>query len=129
MLNFSLFKDTIKNTFVINGKSNRLEFWNYQAWMTIISIIGGLISAFVIHDILILFIPFLIFNLISSTTLGIRRLNDLNLNKWLILTSFIPLIGPIIYFGFIGLTPGENKKELIDLNFFKRKDNEKEMNS
>lgn len=136
LFSIDTFSKTIANTFSIKGRASRLVFWNYQLLVGFILMGISVMLSFSDNILLTyLFFTVLLVSVITSTTLGIRRLHDLNKSGWFALINFIPLIGGLIYFIYIGFFPSvnegnlygeEDKKEDNSINFFDNK--EKEIN-
>ena len=101
---FTLYLDSFRAFSNFEGRSTRLEMWNF------------LINNIVIGAILILLIgPFAwIFNVvvfIASIGLTVRRFHDVGLNGWFLIGLFIPILN-LLFFAmlyFFKSDPGTNK--------------------
>ena len=101
---FIIYRDTFRAFSNFEGRSTRLEMWNF------------LINNIVIGTILILLIgPFAwIFNVvvfIASICLTVRRFHDVGLNGWFLIGLFIPILN-LLFFAmlyFFKSDPGTNK--------------------
>ncbi len=138
LFSIETFSNTISNTFSIKGRASRLVFWNYQLLAGVI--LGGTsIMLSFLNNIFLnyLFLTLLLLSVVSSFTLGIRRLHDLNKSGWFSLINLIPFIGGLIYLVYIGFFPSvnegnnygeedqkEDKKEDNSINFFNTKEKE-----
>ncbi len=79
-----------------SGRASRSEFWWYQLFYVILSVVISILlcwsenAAQIVSYILglALFLP--------SLGLAVRRLHDIDKSGWWVLISFIPLIGAII---------------------------------
>ncbi len=142
MLNLELFQHSIKKTFNVKDRATRKEFWTFQIITSILSTIVMILlfkfsfnsfdaiivnsnnnkemmdNSFSVGVFMLLYFGFVS---ISNFTLGMRRLNDIEKNKFLILLVLTPFIG-VFFFYFIGCLPTKNqdsdddkeiKKELI----------------
>jgi uncharacterized membrane protein YhaH (DUF805 family) len=138
MLSIKLFGETIKNTFEFKGKSTRNEFWNFQFFIILTSFLISMALVFTPltnHEIILSF--FIILSSICNFSLGLRRCEDINKSRWLMLVALIPLIGVFFFYGYLGFTKtyseekpipetSHSEKNIAELNFFKTE--EKEIN-
>lgn len=113
------------NWFSFSARASRFEYW---AWFVFIYILQAMLEIYIIDDIkvqdvisnfkipplpfvnqvfFVLYILFGIFSFISSTSIGFRRLHDINKSAWWLLLVFIPIIGWIILFYWIGIKKGD----------------------
>ena len=106
------FMQVMRKYFVIEGRARRMEFWMF--YLTVIIIGAGLwlvdllLSAVGLD---VLGTLFGIFITITSITVSIRRLHDIDRSGWWFLITFVPVLGTLIwlYFMFSDGTPGDNR--------------------
>ena len=112
-----------KNFAQFHGRARRAEYWGYVLFATIFYVAALLIDvmlslAFYGTDeygdpiiLPILFIVFVLYNILPSLSITIRRLHDRDLSGWMYLISFIPYIGGLILLVFMILDskPATNK--------------------
>lgn len=145
VFSWKMFTESCKKIKDIKGRSSRKQFWNYQLYSFLLTLLLSSISvmfSFGKFSALTFFIPIILMSL-ANFTLSIRRLHDSNKSGWWLLTAFIPILGPFIYLYLMGLekgTEGENnyghmpiesKKDQIiakeknheKVNFFKTENN------
>ncbi len=145
VFSWKMFTESCKKIKDIKGRSSRKQFWNYQLYsflLTLLLSFSTLLFSFSKFSALIFFIPIILMTL-ANFTLSIRRLHDSNKSGWWLLTAFIPFLGPFIYLYLMGIekgTEGENnyghmpiesKKDQIiakeknheKVNFFKTENN------
>ena len=148
VFSWKMFTESCKKIKDIKGRSSRKQFWNYQLYsflLTLLLYFSTLLfsfSKFGAFFSLTFFIPIILMSL-ANFTLSIRRLHDSNKSGWWLLTAFIPFLGPFIYLYLMGIergTEGENnyghmpiesKKDQIiakeknheKVNFFKTENN------
>ncbi|NCQ51477.1 DUF805 domain-containing protein [archaeon] len=116
MLSLNLFQSTIKNTFNLNSNASREEFWNFQILSTILTIFSLFfmlaiysLPSLIFFLIFITAFIFIMFMVVVNLSVSIRRLNDLNQPKILILISFLPIIGLIFFYGYLGFATKSKK--------------------
>ena len=88
-------KKGIGATFTFSGKSNRFEYITYFIFLLGVYI-GSLFLLFEINEEGLIFLIWSIFSIvcaISLTTLIARRLGDMGHSKWVVILTFIPIIG------------------------------------
>lgn len=112
-----------KNFAQFHGRARRAEYWGYVLFATIFYVAALLVDvmlslAFYGTDeygdpiiLPILFIVFVLYNILPSLSITIRRLHDRDLSGWMYLISFIPYIGGLILLVFMILDskPETNK--------------------
>ncbi|MEQ8300841.1 MAG: DUF805 domain-containing protein [Hyphomonas sp.] len=112
-----------KNFVQFHGRARRSEYWGYVLFATIFYVAALFVDvmlslAFYGTDqygdpiiLPILFIVFLLYNILPSLSITIRRLHDQDLSGWMYLISFIPYIGGLILLVFMILDskPATNK--------------------
>lgn len=116
------FFNTFKNTFNWKDKATRKEFWNFHFVSTTVQITMLLLiqnefssdknlnNDFYLNMFLSLFYIYIIGAFIPIMSLGVRRLNDLNKSKFLIALLFLPIIGLIFYYFYLGLSKSSKQK-------------------
>lgn len=93
-----------------DGRAGRSEFWWYVLANIIVYavllILGQVSSIF-----LVLYALFALAMLIPTIAAGIRRLHDTDKSGWLMLITFVPLVGGILLIVFMAMegTPGPNR--------------------
>lgn len=128
VLDIKLFINTIKKTFILKGRSSRLEFWNFNLLaffsLLLILIIAGLIIYYMlsqrepswdsvllaISEFLIILIVVTIPYTISLYSLSVRRLHDMDYSGWFAIISLIPYIN-ILFWLWIGYFQGTNDNQ------------------
>jgi uncharacterized membrane protein YhaH (DUF805 family) len=118
-LSFDMFIQTWKKSFIIEGRADRQEFWNFQIIMGLLSVGSLTVAAILGLDLLFyLLVLCVMVSFVPSFTLGIRRCHDLELPEVVALSlafsTFIPVVGQFIYYGAIGGIP--TKKHIIEQN-------------
>jgi len=106
----------LKNYASFKGRANRKEFWMYQLFLSLIIILAA-----VLDNILgttyrgegygIFYSVVVLFHLIPSISIIVRRLHDIDKSGWYLLLIFVPLIGPILLliWALKPGTPGDNR--------------------
>lgn len=112
----------IKNYAVFEGRATRMEFWMFMLFYILVALGIGFVLGIVMtlaeyneseidHVSSVVSNIYILFMVLPSISLCVRRLHDINLSGWYYLISLIPLIG-IIYLFIIALvdgTLGDNK--------------------
>ncbi len=110
MLDVNLFANSWRKSFTLEGRANRKEFWNYQILMGILAVTAAIIVAILDIEIISYSIAILLMiSVFPSFTLGVRRCHDINLSGFFVLTTLIPVVGPMIYYIAIGGMPTQNE--------------------
>ena len=110
----------LKKYAVFSGRSQRAEYWYFALFNIIILTVSTSISAMVSNNSNTLgtfSAWFIVQNLygiaifIPALALTVRRLHDVGKSGWMLLITFIPLIGAIWFFVLMvtDSNPGENK--------------------
>ena len=91
-----------------NGRAQRMEFWMFQLFNLIISIVLAIIDG--VLGLGLLQPLYALAVLIPSLAVGARRLHDTGRSGWWLLLGLIPLIGIIvlIVFWVADSQPGDN---------------------
>lgn len=88
-----------------NGRSRRKEFWYFTSINTILILTLFAIRLILVENttqiIDIVMTLFCLVIIIPTIAVGIRRLNDIGLNKWLILINLLPVLGNLIFLVFM----------------------------
>lgn len=103
--------DVLKNHYVdYHGRASRREYWMYTLVVAIISFVFSIIGS-IFHSLNILYVLFVLVNILPSWAISVRRLHDIGKSGWWILINLIPLIGSIILLVFtcIGSQSGANQ--------------------
>ena len=92
------FGEAVKLFFInyvnFGGRSTRSEFWYWQLFSFLVSLILGIFTTFIgLNFILWLFS---IATIIPGLSLSIRRLHDIGRSGWWLLIGLVPLVGAII---------------------------------
>ena len=82
-----------KKFFDFSGRASKSEYWWFQLYGIIIY---GLLFVFQ-GDLVLLFSILAIANLIPLWAAAVRRLHDTDKSGWLVLISFIPILGLVCY--------------------------------
>ena len=95
----------LKNYFVISGRASRREYWMFILFNIIFATCTIIIDKIIGSRITIrtgftlpygyVYLTYVILLLIPGTTVSVRRLHDVGKSGWMILISFIPIIGAI----------------------------------
>ncbi|MCC8417839.1 MAG: DUF805 domain-containing protein [Rickettsia endosymbiont of Bryobia graminum] len=120
---------------IMSGRNNWLNFssragrFEYWAWAIFMGLLDAIINILLLNDIdtqyiidnfkfpplsfannifFLLSILLYIFSFISSLSLGFRRLHDINKSAWWNLLVFIPILGWIILFYWMGIKKGDD---------------------
>lgn len=93
------------------GRGNRAEYWYFFLAVLLVNLaltlLAHLFSESVLGDLIeVLSSVFLLFVLIPSISVGVRRLHDINKSGWWYLLLFIPLIGPLVLL-YWAIQPGD----------------------
>ncbi len=101
---FAIYRGTFRDFSNFDGRSTRLEVWNYL----INNIIIGCILALLIGPLVWIF-NIVVF--IASIGLTVRRFHDIGLNAWFLIGLFIPIINLffLIMLYFFKSNPGSNQ--------------------
>lgn len=83
------------------GRATRAEYWYFFLAVLLLNValtlLGLLFPESVLGDLIeVLSSVLLLFVLIPSISIGVRRLHDVNKSGWWYLLLFIPLIGPLV---------------------------------
>lgn len=99
-----------ERSFEFSGRSSRAEYW----WFTLFYVLGiialGVLGALLRSGLVTSLI--LVVALASSITclsLGVRRMHDLGRTGWLVLVSWIPFVGALIFLVLAAL-PGQQEE-------------------
>ncbi|WHX47863.1 DUF805 domain-containing protein [Paenibacillus woosongensis] len=100
----------LKNYVGFEGRARRKEYWMFILFNMIASLVLGFIGGLIGLDTILSYIYSLAV-LLPSLAVAIRRLHDTGRSGWMILLSFIPLVGAIILIVFMcqDSEPGDNK--------------------
>ncbi|WP_430404572.1 DUF805 domain-containing protein [Hyphomonas sp.] len=112
-----------KNFAQFHGRARRSEYWGYVLFATIFYFVALIIDVFLSLAFYgtdqygdpiilpILFIVFILYNILPSISITVRRLHDQDLSGWMYLISLIPYIGGLILLVFMILDskPAPNK--------------------
>ena len=102
-----------RNYFRFTGRARRQEYWGYTLFniltFIVALIVDGVISAAFfgtdmdgeMNYIPILTLLWLLYQIIPSIAVTVRRLHDQDLSGWLYLISFVPYIGGLVLFVFM----------------------------
>lgn len=101
----------IKDAVDFNGRSRRKEFWMFQLFNFIISIVLGVISAVVGDTDLVLSTMYGLMILIPSLSVLVRRLHDTGRSGWWFFIILIPFVGAVVLLVFecLDSEPGVNQ--------------------
>lgn len=115
---FGSYLNTLKKTFNWNEKSTRKDFWTFHfvsfiIQVTFVYLFVGYIpkilanqptknDILMIDIVFITFILYLFITFLTTISLAVRRLNDLNKSKFFTLIMFVPFVGLLFYFGYLG---------------------------
>lgn len=114
-LDLNLFLDTWKKSFIFSGRSSRLEFWNFQIFMGLLSLLLIITYALLNFEILgFLFLVILMASIVPTFSIGVRRCHDMNLSGFYVLATLVPIIGPFLYYAAIGGGPSKHKENKHD---------------
>lgn len=103
-----------RQAFDFSGRATRREYWLFQAqllllYFGLIVLMGWLIEALqsdaVTGGVAVATLLIMLFFIVASLALGVRRVHDHDKTGWLFLLSFVPLIG-WIFLLIMTLTPG-----------------------
>lgn len=101
------------------GRATRKEYWYFYLYNVLITwALLGLSVAFdsnpqISGIILVIIFVFILFSLLPSFAVGVRRLHDTGRSGWNFMIAFIPLIGSFIIFYFL-CSPSDKTKNMYD---------------
>lgn len=100
----------LKNYVGFEGRARRKEYWMFILFNMIASLVLGFIGGLIGLDTILSYVYSLAV-LLPSLAVAMRRLHDTGRSGWMILLSFIPLIGAIVLIVFMcqDSEPGDNK--------------------
>ncbi|GIP57570.1 DUF805 domain-containing protein [Paenibacillus sp. FSL W8-0186] len=100
----------LKNYVGFEGRARRKEYWMFILFNMIVSLVLGFIGRLIGLDTILSYIYSLAV-LLPSLAVAMRRLHDTGRSGWMILLSFIPLVGAIVLIVFMcqDSEPGDNK--------------------
>ncbi len=101
----------LKKYAVFKGRATRAEYWYFSLFNIIIAVLISIISSIIKNNFNLLLILYILLTLIPSIAVSIRRLHDIGKSGWMILISWIPLVGTIWIFVLMmtDSNAGENK--------------------
>ncbi len=101
----------LKKYAVFKGRATRAEYWYFSLFNIIIAVLISIISSIIKNNLNLLLILYILLTLIPSIAVSIRRLHDIGKSGWMILISWIPLVGTIWIFVLMmtDSNAGENK--------------------
>lgn len=84
-----------------SGRASRAEYWYFFLAVLLLNVmlmlLGLVFSESVLGDLIeLLSSVLLLFVLIPSISIGVRRLHDVNKSGWWYLLIFVPLVGPLV---------------------------------
>lgn len=84
-----------------SGRASRAEYWYFFLAVLLLNVVltllGLVFSESVLGDLIeLLSSVFLLFVLIPSVSIGVRRLHDVNKSGWWYLLILVPLLGPLV---------------------------------
>lgn len=93
------------------GRASRAEYWYFFLAVLLVNVVltllAHLFSESVLGDLIeVLSSVFLLFVLIPSISIGVRRLHDVSKSGWWYLLLLIPLIGPLVLL-YWAIQPGD----------------------
>lgn len=89
------FMEALKKYAVFSGRATRSEYWYFVLFYIILAVIAGIIDGVIGSEMGILGLVVGLGLFIPSLSVTVRRLHDIGKSGWMILISFIPLIGGI----------------------------------
>lgn len=95
------FNRAISRFVQFSGRASRAEYWYFFLAVFLLNIVlalvGLIFSDSVLGDLIeLLSSLLLLFVLIPSISIGVRRLHDVNRSGWWYLLIFVPLVGPLV---------------------------------
>lgn len=101
------------------GRATRKEYWYFYLYNMLIT--WALLGLSVVFDsnpqifgiILVITFVFILFSLLPSFAVGVRRLHDTGRSGWDFMIAFIPFIGGLIIFYFL-CSPSDKTKNIYD---------------
>ncbi|MDH4226752.1 MAG: DUF805 domain-containing protein [Deltaproteobacteria bacterium] len=101
--------EVLKKYAVFDGRARRAEFWYFQLFNFIITLILAFATSAI--KLPIISIVYYLAILIPSLAVNVRRLHDIDRSGWWLLIAFVPIIGFIILliFDITDGTPGKNR--------------------
>ncbi|MEU6162788.1 DUF805 domain-containing protein [Streptomyces tanashiensis] len=86
--------DVLKKYAVFNGRARRKEFWMFELFNIIISIVLNVVDMSL--DIQLLSLIYTVGIFLPSLAVTVRRLHDTGRSGWWVLIGLVPLVGFII---------------------------------
>ena len=100
-----------RNYFQFKGRARRMEYWGFTLFSVLVYVLASIVDAFTIAP-LVSSDPYgrpgvlsglfsnlwLVYCLIPSIAITVRRLHDQNMTGWLYLIVFIPILGGVVMF-------------------------------
>ncbi|MFG3345987.1 DUF805 domain-containing protein [Streptomyces sp. NPDC048018] len=86
--------EAFKKYAVFSGRARRKEFWMFQLFNLLASIIASVIDGAL--GIQLLSLIYLLAVLVPSLAIAVRRLHDTGRSGWWLLIGLIPLVGAIV---------------------------------
>ena len=87
----------IKKYAQFSGRARRKEYWMFFLFNTIFSIVASILDNIVfgtsIEGFGYIYILYVLFAIIPSLAVGVRRLHDIGKSGWWLLISLIPIVG------------------------------------
>jgi uncharacterized membrane protein YhaH (DUF805 family) len=109
--------------FDFSGRSSRMEYWMFSLFGTIVVIVGITLFMMLGYDaatedanffgwfVGVLGIMWILFSIIPSISVTVRRLHDAGFSGWFYFISLVPYVGSLILLIMmvLGSTAGDNK--------------------
>jgi len=100
----SVLMSPLRKTFVFKGRASRREYWGFYGLFILFYLIIA-ITTVALADMLslaaqiLMFVIGLVFLIliITTTSLTVRRLHDINKSGWGYFINLIPIVGPLIF--------------------------------
>lgn len=111
--------ESLKKYWDFEGRSRRTEYWMFQLFYVLlfvpIMILDAIISAMIGSGFIGLTIIYIVVMLVPNFSVSVRRLHDTNNSGWMLLITFIPLIGGIWLF-VLNVTEGDKVQNKYGVN-------------
>ncbi|MEV7568467.1 DUF805 domain-containing protein [Streptomyces tanashiensis] len=101
--------DVLKKYAVFNGRARRKEFWMFELFNIIISIVLNVVDMSL--DIQLLSLIYTVGIFLPSLAVTVRRLHDTGRSGWWVLIGLVPLVGFIVLIVFAATEGDQHQNE------------------
>ncbi|MEW1696400.1 DUF805 domain-containing protein [Streptomyces sp. NPDC093249] len=94
---------------VFNGRARRQEFWMFELFNVIASIVLGIIGS--ATDITVLGLIYALAVIVPTLAVTVRRLHDTNRSGWWVLIGLVPVVGFVVLVVFACIEGDQHENE------------------